>query len=334
MNNAENTPASPLGALEELKKLGQERFGEFKVLVSDLLKYMSFKDMVTLFFPPALGLNILQGSLGSRARTDDAFNIDHFDEDMLASVLNLARWLSNHYFSTDISHLDRLPDTGPVLIVGNHSAGLMPLDALFAIDAVRNTHGKQRRIYSLVHDFAYMAPRVGRLARRIGTLRAKPGNARAALDSGHHVLVYPGGDQDAFRTFQERKKIVLAGRKGFVRLAMEAGVPIVPLVSVGLHESFFVFSKGETIAKKLGLREHLRTDILPFALSFPWGFAPAFFPFVPLPTSIEMEFCEPIAVSGSSLDDDAVQAIYDQVEKVMQETMDRLYENRIPLMGR
>ncbi|MBN2530663.1 MAG: acyltransferase family protein [Deltaproteobacteria bacterium] len=323
--------------LDELKKLGAERLRELKQLGDELFEHMSPKDLATLLFPPALGLNMLKGILGGRAFEGDDYNNDNNDcpdPELMDAVLNMARWWSTHYFSTRIYNVENLPADKPALIVGNHSAGLMPLDALFAMNEIRDVHGKHQRVYSLVHDFAYMAPRIAKVARRMGVIRAKRENALAALKDGGHVLVYPGGDQDAFRTFSERKKIVLAGRKGFIRIALQAGVPIVPLVSVGLHESFFVLSRGEGLAQKLGLKEKLRTEVMPLSLSFPWGLVPAFFPFIPLPTAIEMEFCPAIEVNGSPDDEDLVTVIYNQVESVMQNKMDSLNENRTPFFGR
>ncbi|MBN2714554.1 MAG: acyltransferase family protein [Deltaproteobacteria bacterium] len=326
-----------INPLEELKKLGSVRLNELKALGDVLFKHMSPRDLLTMLFPPALGLNILKGTLGGGAFEGEDFNNDGNDcpdPELMDAVLNMARWWSTHYFSTRIYDVNQLPTPGPALIVGNHSAGLMPLDALFAMNEIRDTFGRDQRVYSLVHDFAYMAPRIARVARRMGVIRAKKENALAALASGGHVLAYPGGDRDAFRTFAERKKVVFAGRKGFVRIALQAGVPIVPLVSVGLHESFFVISKGESIARKLGLKKMLRTEVMPFSISFPWGLVPAFFPFIPLPTAIEMAFCPPVEVSGNPDDEALVDDIYTHVETVMQEKMDSLYENRTPLFGR
>lgn len=326
-----------INPLDELKKLGVKRLLELKALGDNLFKHMSPKDLATLLFPPALGLNMLQGTLRGTAFQGETFNNDNNDcpdPELMASVLTMARWWSVHYFSTSIKNAKVVPNTSPALIVGNHSAGLMPLDALFAMNEIRDIHGEDQRVYSLVHDFAYTAPRIAKIARRTGVLRAKKENALAALESGGHVLVYPGGDKDAFRTFAERKKIILANRKGFIRIALEAGVPIIPLVSVGLHESFFVVSKGEKMAEKLGLKKMLRTEVMPFSFSFPWGFVPAFFPFLPLPTSIEMEFCQPIEVKGNPDDDVLVDSIYNQVETIMQTTMDKLHENRTPIFGR
>ncbi|MBN2342599.1 MAG: acyltransferase family protein [Deltaproteobacteria bacterium] len=323
--------------LEELKKLGAERLAELKALGTQLFDHMSPKDLFTMLFPPALGLNMLQGTLRGNSFQGESFNNDNNDcpdPELMHAVLNMARWWSTHYFSTTIEGVEHLPASTPALIVGNHSAGLMPLDALFAVNAIRDLHGEHQRVYSMVHDFAYTAPRIAGVARRMGVLRAKKENALAALESGGHVLVYPGGDKDAFRTFAERKKIILAGRKGFIRTALQAGVPIVPLVSVGLHESFFVVSKGERLAEKLGLKQRLRTEVMPFSFSFPWGFVPAFFPFIPLPTAVDMKFCPPVVVEGNPDDDSLIDDIYIQVETTMQQTMDELYDGRAPIFGR
>ncbi len=327
----ENKQTSPF---EQLKQLGKQRLSELKELGTDLFKHISPKDLATLLFPPALGLNILEGRLSGRAFKEDGFDPDAYDEQMVESVLNMARWWSMHYFHTKIFNVDKLPANRPALLVGNHSAGLMPIDALFAINKIKDHYGKTQIVYPLVHDFAYMAPRVAKFAKRMGVLRASNSNAQAALLSGSHVLVYPGGDHDAFRTYSERKKIILANRKGFIRLALKTDVPIVPLVSVGLHEAFFVLSKGENIAKKLGLKQLLRTDVLPLSFSFPWGLVPAFFPYMPLPCSIEMQFCDPVYEKGSPDDNDLVDNIYNKVQNTMQLAMDELYQHRTPLLGR
>ena len=328
------TMATLLDAAKALTALGAERLSEFKPLLADVAQYISYRDMVTLFFGPLLGASMLKGVVTGQAFRNDTCDPDDLNPEMLAAVLRLARWLSQHYFATTIHNVDNLPADRPALIVANHSAGLMPLDALFAIDAVTAAQGPERRIYSLVHDFAYMSSRIARLSRSMGVIRAKKENALRALSLGHHVLVYPGGDQEAFRKFSDRKKIVLAGRKGFVRVAMEAGVPIVPMVSVGLHESFFVVTRGERVAEKLGLKALIRTDLFPLALSLPWGIAPAFFPFIPLPAAIDIEFCAPIVPAGAPDDEEAVLETYRNVEDAMQAAVDKHYAHRSPFLGR
>lgn len=311
-----------------------KRLAEFKQLGARLLEHIPARDLVAILFPPALVYEMLDGVLTDETASYGEFTLDLPERELSEIVLAMADWFSKRYFKTSIEGAERVPASGPALLVGNHNAGLMPMDALFAVNAIQNLHGDRRFVHPLVHDFAYTAPRVARQAHRLGVLRANHENARAAFAAGRIVLAYPGGDRDAFRPFAERNRIVLAGRKGFVRLALEAGVPIVPLVSVGLHESFIVLSRGDRLAARLGLKKLLRTEVLPIGLALPWGLFPAFFPFLPVPTSIEMRFLEPIFLEGDAADDAAIAAGYDRVETAMQQAMDELSKDRTPWFGR
>jgi 1-acyl-sn-glycerol-3-phosphate acyltransferase len=310
------------------------RLAEFKELGAELLEHVPARDLAAILFPPTLALEVLGGVMSGEKIEGGDFEPELPEEEVTRATLNLARWFATRYFKTGIEGTEHVPAEGPALLVGNHSAGLMPMDALFAIDALKKIHGKDRIVHPLVHDFAYSAPSVARHARRLGILRASHANALAAFEAGRAVLVYPGGDREAFRPFTERHRIVLAGRMGFVKLALRAGVPIVPLVSVGLHESFIVLSRGDRVAEKLGLKKLLRTDVLPIGLGLPWGLFPAFFPFLPAPTHIDMRFLEPIELDGDPDDDEALTAGYERVESAMQEAMDDLSRDRVPWLGR
>jgi 1-acyl-sn-glycerol-3-phosphate acyltransferase len=320
--------------LEALLSLGRERMDELKQLVDRLMKHLSPADLLTLLFPPALGLDVLYGLLSDEPAEDGGFNPEYPEPELLEAVLNLAAWLSKNYFRTTIYDVENIPRDTPVLLVGNHNGGLMSLDSLFIINEIRRHRNDATVVHPLVHDFAYVAPRVAKSAQRMGILRAKPEHALAAFKAGRHVLVYPGGDEDAFRTFRERNRVILAGRKGFLRLAATGGVPIVPLVSVGLQESFMVLSKGRGIGQRLGLKKLLRTDLFPIALSLPWGIGPAFAPFLPLPTAIDIRFGKPIEIRCAPDDEAALLAAYEEVSTAMQAMMDELTEGRTPIIGR
>ena len=321
-------------AYDRLKELGKRRFAELKVLSDRLFAHLPPGDLASMLFPPALGLDLLRGALSDEPIKDEGFTEELPDRGLYAAVLDLAEWLSTHYFTTRVEGETRIPESGAALIVGNHSAGLMPLDALFGMGRIRAARGPERFVHPLVHDFACVGPKIAANARRLGVLRATRENAAAAFAAGRLVLVYPGGDREAFRTFAERGKVDLAGRKGFVRLAMAARVPIVPLASVGLHESFIVLAKGERLARALGLKKLLRTEVLPVGLCLPWGLAPSFFPFLPLPTSIEMRFLEPILVDGDPDDPAALEDGYVRVEAALQAAVDDLSRDRLPWLGR
>ncbi len=317
-----------------LKELGRQRLGELKVLADRLFEHLPPSDLAAMLFPPALGVDVLRGVLSGEPPLDEGFSIDLPERELYTAVLDLARWLSMHSFTTRIDGLENVPSQGPALIVGNHSAGLMPLDALFALAEIRAAQGPERFVHPLAHDFAYASKRMAINATRLGCLRAEKENAKAAFEAGRLVLVYPGGDKEAFRTFSDRAKVVLSGRKGFVRLALASNVPIVPLASVGLHESFIVLAKGERLAQALGLKKLLRTEVLPLGFSLPWGLAPAFFPFLPLPTSIEMQFLAPISLEGDPDDPASLDDGYSRVESALQSAVDALSKNRIPWFGR
>jgi len=319
---------------QRLVELGKRRFGELKELADRLFEHLPSADLAAMLFPPALGLDLLRGALSDEPVDGRGFSVDLPDRGLYTSALDLSQWLSQHYFTTRVEGVENVPSQGAALIVGNHSAGLMPLDALFAMGQIREAQGPERFVHPLAHDFAYVGQKMAVNAQRLGILRAVKENAAAAFAAGRLVLVYPGGDQEAFRTFKDRGKVVLAGRKGFVRLALTAGAPIVPLASVGLHESFIVLAKGERLARALGLKELLRTEVMPLGLSLPWGLAPAFFPFLPLPTSIEMRYLPPILLEGDPEDPAALEAGYTKVEASLQAAVDDLSKNRIPWFGR
>ena len=88
--------------------------------------------------------------------------------------------------------------------------------------------------------------------------------------------MFPGGDHDVFRPSSERNKIDFDGRTGYVRTALDAGVPIVPIVSIGGQEDQIHLSRGELLAKLLGLEKRLRTKYLPVTFGFPFGLTLAF----------------------------------------------------------
>ncbi len=313
--------------------LGKKSLEEFGTLARRLLEHISIRDFATVLFPPALGIDVLKGVLSEDPVEDDGFDLRYPNQEVLTAVLNMAKWLSVNYFKTTIQNVSVLNPSTPVLLVGNHSGGLMPLDALFAFNEIRTKVSPEMIIHPLIHDFAYTAPRIRKLVTQLGILRASPQNALEALKAGRSVLVYPGGDEDAFRTFSERNQVILAGRKGFVRLALQAGVPIVPLVSVGLQESFIVLTKGRQIGQKLGIKKWLRTEIFPLSLSFPWGLTCGFAPFLPFPTAIDMRFLAPIHLTGSPDDEHSVDCAFEHVQSVMQAAMDELTANRVPFFG-
>jgi len=253
------------------------------------------------------------------------------------------RWLAplvDLWFRGEVRHLDRIPRDSPVLMVANHSGGLVTPDTwVFEVNYIRH-FGTARETYALAHDMVMGMPLIGRYLRASGCLPADHHYAEDALGRGAAVLVYPGGDEDVFRSFRERNRIHLAGRTGFIRLALRTGVPIVPIVSVGGHETVLVLNDHGRIAHFLGLDRRFRLKTLPFLVGPPWGVSPGDWLFhIPLPAKITVECGRPIDLRArfgdvDPDDRDEVWRCYRYVERRMQVMLDRLAaERRLPILG-
>ena len=248
------------------------------------------------------------------------------------------RILAKTYFRLQTQGVENVPATGPVLLVGNHSGALVPTEGFFTAFAIHERYGSGRALYALVHDFVFEDPLLQGYATRLGMLRASHASARHALDAGHCVLVYPGSDVDAFRPFTDRHKVVLGGRKGFLRLALRAQVPIVPVVTLGTHEQLIVLTRGDRLAKLFHAHAWARAEVFPIVLSFPWGLTSGFLPYLPLPTQVTQAFGAPIRWPElgpeAAEDPEVLERCYREVETVMQGMLDRLAVGRRFLLGR
>src|ERR1700722_1407382 len=253
-------------------------------------------------------------------------DLDQRDPDYIRDQLPRTWLLASLYFRADVQHLDRIPADGPVLLVGNHSGGNVPPDTFVFTLAFCSYFGVERPFYQLAHNLVVSAPPLGWL-RKFGTVAANPENAKLALESGAALLVYPGGDYEVFRPSWERHKVDFDGRMGYVKLAREAGVPIVPVASVGGQESALFLNRGQWLAKMLMADKLLRLKSIPISLALPWGLNIGDLAgHIPLPTKIAIEVQEPIHIDGGGDDDD--EAVHDKVMASLQAAVDRLAAKR------
>ncbi|HEY7054846.1 MAG TPA: lysophospholipid acyltransferase family protein, partial [Mycobacterium sp.] len=255
-------------------------------------------------------------------------DLDQRDPDYIRDQLPGLWLLASLYFRADVRGLDRIPADGPVLLVGNHSGGNLPPDTFVFTLAFCSYFGVERPFYQLAHNLVVSMPGLGSL-RKFGTVAANHENARLALESGAALLVYPGGDYEVFRPSWKRHEVDFGGRKGYVKLAREAGVPIVPIASVGGQEAALFLDRGQWLARLLRVDRTLRLKSVPIALAPPWGLVVSdMVPRLPLPTKIAIEVQDPIEVDG---DDEAV---HDKVMASLQGAVDGLAaERRFPVIG-
>src|ERR1700742_1279525 len=244
--------------------------------------------------------------------------------------------LVDYYFRMEIDGWENVGDP-PALLVGIHSGAPFVWDAWTVGLQWWRRFGQERPLHGTAHDALMAIPLIGRYFRLMGVLPAAPDAIATALAEGRDVALWPGGEVDSLRPWSERDRANLAGRKGFVKMAIRAGVPIVPIATVGGADAMPVLIRGDRLSRTLRLDRLLRLKVFPLAISLPWGIAPAALPQLPLPAKIRTRFMPVIELDHDpARADDAeyVDRKYHEVEDSIQRGMDALARKRaLPVFG-
>lgn len=267
-------------------------------------------------------------------RSDPA-GIDH---DLVDRLVPITDDLLGRYFDHEVRGLERLPE-GPALLVGNHNSGAMFIEAIaFAARAYRECPAQKGTWSGLAHDNIIGLPVIGRLLHRLGAIRASHEAAHAAFAAQRKVVVFPGGNREAFRPFRDRYRLGLGDRRGFVKLALKERVPIVPVVFVGGHSGFVVVRDNKRLARVLRADRWLRSDTWPIIVGLPWGVSVGPMFHLPLPVGCITEVLEPIDVEPFVDEPGGIEELFTRVESSMQQALTRLAaerrERRWPLRRR
>jgi 1-acyl-sn-glycerol-3-phosphate acyltransferase len=258
--------------------------------------------------------------------------VDAWDPALTKQVLSTFGAIVDRYFRAEVRDIDSIPSDCGALLVSNHSGGMFTPDVLVLSSAFYRSFGYRRPLYTLAHSFVLLGP-VGRLLRRLGVIEAGRDTAAHALRSGAPVLVFPGGDYDSYRPTSQSSVIDFNGRTGYVRAALNAAVPIVPVVSIGAQETQLFLTRGARLAKLIGL-DRQRLGILPISVGFPFGLTAMFPPNIPLPSKIVTQVLEPIDVIERFGNDPDVAEVDSHVRAVMQSALDDLgRQRRLPIIG-
>ncbi len=269
----------------------------------------------------------IEGLIGRRVAAATEHALEGPNQTLMRAQKPVWDALCKYYFRLETSGWERLPDETSLLI-GNHSGGSLTMDAwTFVFDWWRR-FGTERVLHATAHDVLMATPGLGDYFRAAGVIPASRQGVSAALSAGCDVIIWPGGEVDAMRNWRRRDEAVLGGRMGFVRTAIRSGVPIVPVATVGGHDTAFVLSEGRWIANGLetpasaGLKKKLRGSQLPIVLGFPFGLTIETIPtHLPLPAKIRTELLDPIHVDHDPErvnDREYVNSIYREVESAIQ----------------
>ena len=259
-------------------------------------------------------------------------DLDVRSEAYVARLLPILRVAVKGWFRSEVSGMANVPDGG-ALLVSNHSGGLFAMDVPVIALAFFDQFGTARPLYVLSHDLLFTGI-AKQLMSRAGFVPANRDNAEHILRSGAATIVFPGGDYDAFRPTADANRIDFAGRTGYVRTAIESGVPIVPVVSSGGQEAQLFLSRGEALAKFLNLNERMRSKLAPLSFGFPFGFSLGIPPNLPLPAKIRTKVLAPIDIRSEFGADPDIAEVDRVVRSRMQQSLDQMArERRFPVLG-
>jgi len=233
---------------------------------------------------------------GTRSRLEkltpprNEYGVDPYGMDVDFAVAAVAPfvWLYRKYFRVQLHGLEHVPADGRVLLVSNHS-GQLPLDAAMIEVALLIEKDPPRVLRALVEKWVATLPFVSSFYARIGQIVGTPENCRRLLAADEALLVFPEGVRGLNKPFSERYRL-RPFSTGFMRLALEAGAPIVPVGVVGAEEQAPALFDLKFMARLLSMP------------SFP--ITPTLFPF-PLPVRYHLHFGAPLRFTGSPDDEDA-----------------------------
>lgn len=191
----------------------------------------------------------------------DEFRLDH-RSGLFFYLVERFLPLIRGYFRYEVLGLENVPDAGRAVLVANH--GILPVDALLLHYAIHESLGRWPR--GLTDRRIFRIPFLRQAFMDLGIVVAHPATGRALLEQEEIVTIMPGGSREAFKPSRERYQLMWRRRKGFVRLAIQTGSPIVPAVCIGNDELYHVFLDGYMLSERIYGKEALLPISLPIGL--------------------------------------------------------------------
>ncbi len=234
------------------------------------------------------------------------------------------------YLRGRVLGVENIP-VGPALLVGNHNAGITFLEPVLLGLVWHERMNGEDGFYYLAHDSLMAMPGLGPLLARGGAVPASHAAAQAIFEAGRKVAVWPGGNHEAFRPWKERHRVDFGGHRGFARLALKNRVPIVPVLSLGGHEAYFVISRGERLARLTGFKKRFRSESFPIFLGLPWGLGVGPLFHLPLPVRTLVEVGAPIPLDRYAADAHEDEATVTALSALVQDTLQGMMDRQLAL---
>lgn len=152
-----------------------------------------------------------------------------------------------------------IPRKAACIIVANHS-GFMGFDALMLAHQV--FHSTRRAPQIIAHKLWFFSPEISVHAEKLGLVPATFENGLKKLQDGDALLLFPEGEEGNFKPSRHRYRL-RRFRRGFIRLALMTGAPIVPAVVIGAEETNITLAQIRWAKELFGVLIPVPFNVLP-----------------------------------------------------------------------
>jgi 1-acyl-sn-glycerol-3-phosphate acyltransferase len=182
------------------------------------------------------------------------------------------------YLRIESEGIENIPKEGPVIIVSNHS-GYAGFDAIMLQNEIKRQNNRVARL--VAHKLWFFGEHVRVVSKKMGLVEADMNECLRILNRGDPLILFPEGEAGNFKPSTRRYRLQ-EFKRGFVRLAMITGAPIVPAYVIGAEETHINLSQIRFFKFLLG-------TVIPVPLNV-----------IPLPVKWKISFGKPISLAKYS----------------------------------
>ena len=213
------------------------------------------------------------------------------------------------YFRVQVEGIEHIPKRGPAIIAPNHS-GVTGFDAMILMHEVERATHRVPRV--MTHFFWFLTKTTAIPAEKLGFIEATMKNGLTQLKKRNLIILFPEGEHGNFKPSAQAYQLQ-EFKRGFVRMAIQTGAPIIPTMIIGAEETHINLSQ-------LKLTKFLRGVVLPLPLNI-----------IPLPSRWTIKFLKPIDLpyKPSSADDsELVHEICEEIREQIQDEIEKALRAR------
>lgn len=182
------------------------------------------------------------------------------------------------YLRVSVSGVENVPTTGRVIIISNHS-GYAGFDAIMLQNEIKRARNRVARL--VAHRLWFFGKPVEVVAKKMGLVEANTEECLRLLNKDLALILFPEGETGNFKPSSRRYRLQ-EFKRGFVRLAITTGAPIIPAFVIGAEETHINLSQ-------ITWSKYLVGTVIPVPLNI-----------IPLPVQWTIKFLPPIYLNHYS----------------------------------